>query len=114
MFSQWVVIYQSNSWLLLKGLHLLSRLETRIKECIRVKSILVLKTKRMRNESKWIPMVLKGLCRICRSEFFWRIWAKLILIQPERWWSLLEKGEAWRNSGGGPTGVLTCKLMLIF
>lgn len=56
---------------------------------------------------------LQRPCRICRSEFFWRIWAKLILIQPERWWSLLEKGEAWRNSGGGPSGVLTCKLMLI-
>lgn len=49
----------------------ISRLETRIKECIRVESMMVGKPK-MRNESKWgwKGPNAKGPGTFCRSEFF--------------------------------------------
>jgi len=52
------------------------------------------------------------LCIFSRIRFFWQFWAKLITIQPERWWSKNDENEAWWKSGGGSTGVLTCKSML--
>jgi len=91
----------------------ISRLGTRIKECIRVESHLVRKPKRQ-NESEQDGRGHEKcvLGTSGRSEFFWRIWAKLILIQPERWWSIHDENEACWKTGGSSTGVLTCKSML--
>lgn len=68
------------------------RLETRIKEFS------------VRASCRWntlSKMKVSDVTKLCACQFCWSDWARAQALGPERWWTMLIKGEVWRNSGGG-------------